>query len=83
MKALLVKRILNISSATKMLKQLNLYAYFFREINAYRKDLSKSKYICFLTKDDKLLKDIIKVRKMLKKLLIKNLIVTVYTMKII
>ena len=27
MKALLVKRILNISSATKLLKQLNLYAY--------------------------------------------------------
>ena len=32
MKALLVKRILNISSATKMLKQLNLYAYFFERL---------------------------------------------------
>ena len=50
----MVKRDLNISLATKMLKKLDLYAscIFLPKISAYRKDFDGTKYISFLIRDD-------------------------------
>ena len=46
--SLLVKKDLNISLATKMLNNLNLYVHFSQKMGAYRKDFDQTKYISFL-----------------------------------
>ena len=59
----MVKRVLNISLATKMLK-LDLYVYFSQNVSAYRTDLDKTRYTYFLIKDNELLE---KYNEILKK----------------
>ena len=46
---------LNISLATKMLRKLSLYVYFYQKMIATRKYFNETKYMSFLIKDDKLL----------------------------
>ena len=48
--------ILNILLAIKEPKKLDLYAYFFLRMSAYRRDFDKTKCMYFLIKDEKLLK---------------------------
>ena len=50
----MVKRVLNISLAIKMLK-LELYVYFSQKMSAYSRDFDETKYMSFLIKDDELL----------------------------
>ena len=52
-------------------------------ISAYKRDSDESEYRSFMIKDDELLKNTIKFGKRLKILLIKNLIVILYTTKFI
>ena len=59
----MVKRVLNISLATKMLK-LDLYVYFSQNVSAYRTDLDETRYTYFLIKDNELLE---KYNEILKK----------------
>ena len=49
----MVKRVLNISLAIKMLK-LELYVYFSQKMSAYSRDFDETKYMSFLIKDDEL-----------------------------
>ena len=55
----MVKSVLNISSATKTLKKLDLYIYFphdcISQMSTYRREFDEIKHISFLIKDDKLL----------------------------
>ena len=47
----MLRRVLNVSSATKMLKKVKLLCIFL----PYRRDFDETKYLCFLVKDDELL----------------------------
>ena len=70
----MVKKDLNISLAIKMLKNR-------QNIEKYRKNIDETKYMSFLIEDDELLKNYNKILRRLKIVLIKNLIVIVYTTK--
>ena len=50
-----VKKDLNISLATKMLKMLDFFCIFLPKMRAYRTNFDKTKYISILIKDNKLL----------------------------
>ena len=81
MRSIVVKKILNISLATKMLKN-RLLCIFLPKMSAYRKDFDKTKYMSFY--DRKMmnyLKNIMKFGKMLKIVSKKISIVNLYTMK--
>ena len=51
----MVKRILNTSLATTMLKKIRSLCIFLPKMNAYRRDFDESKYMYFFRKDDELL----------------------------
>ena len=70
----MVKRILNISLATKMLKN-RLLCIFLPKMSAYRKDFDETKYMSFY--DRKIMKFGKKLKIVSKKISIVNL----YTMK--
>ena len=53
-KVSLGKRVLNISSATKMLKNRSLNI-FLPKMSVYRRNFDETKYISFLINDDELL----------------------------
>ena len=81
MRSIVVKRILNISLATKMLKN-RLLCIFLPKMSAYRKDFDETKYMSFY--DRKMmnyLKNIMKFGKKLKIVSKKISIVNLYTMK--
>ena len=63
----MVKKSLNISLTTKMLKN-ETFTLIFPKMNAYRRDLDETKYISFLIKDDELLEKYNKIWKKLKTL---------------
>ena len=52
-----------------------------QNIEKYRKNIDETKYMSFLIEDDELLKNYNKILRRLKIVLIKNLIVIVYTTK--
>ena len=51
------------------------------KMSEYRKNIDETKYMSFLIEDDELLKNYNKILRRLKIVLIKNLIVIVYTTK--
>ena len=87
----MVKRVSNVLLATKVLKPLDIYAYFFQKLVHIEETFIKLKYILevlymeyndfyetFLIKDDELLEKYNEIWEKVKK---KNLIVNLYTMK--
>ena len=75
----MTKKDLNILLVMKILKKLGLYVYFYKLV--YIEKNYVSKYVSFLIKDDKLLKNLMKFGKKLKVSSRKNLIVNHYIMK--
>ena len=73
----MVKKDLNIFSATKMIRKIDLFVYFSQKMTACRKDFDETKFMSFLIEDDELLekynKNCGKVRE--------NLIVNQYIIK--
>ena len=55
MRSPLVKMILNMLLAIKMLKKIRRLNIFLQKMSAYRRDFDKTKYMSFLVKDEKLL----------------------------
>ena len=51
----MVKKDLNISLATKMLKKMRPVCIFLPKLSVYRRDFDETKYISFLIKYDELL----------------------------
>ena len=77
-----MKRFLNISSATKMIKKVHLHVYSSQKIHVYRRNFDETKYISFLIKDDELLEKYDEIwKKKLRIVFKKNLIVNPVTMK--
>ena len=64
MRSVLVKKVLNMLLAIKMLKQTRLLCIFLPKMRAYRRDFAKTKCMSFLIKDEKV---IVKYNKIWKK----------------